>query len=246
MVKGIELFREYFRDFKEQYVLIGGTACDLLFTEAGLDFRATRDIDLVLIVEALTPEFGSHFWSFIEEGGYQNRNRSEGTPQYYRFDKPENREYPSMIELFSRTESILENLGAHIMPVHIDDDVSSLSAILLNADYYQILLEGKAEISEIMVLKPEYLIVFKVKAYLDIKERLGQESSEAQKHLRDIIRLSTLLVGSERPSMPDTVKGDIAKFVAEYEQAPYDPKQLKLPITVERFLQIMRDVFLSE
>ena len=30
MVKGIERFREYFRDFTDQYVLIGGAACDIL------------------------------------------------------------------------------------------------------------------------------------------------------------------------------------------------------------------------
>ena len=29
-------------------VLIGGAACDLLFGEAGQDFRATKDLDLVL------------------------------------------------------------------------------------------------------------------------------------------------------------------------------------------------------
>ncbi|MDD3898415.1 MAG: tyrosine-type recombinase/integrase, partial [Syntrophomonadaceae bacterium] len=42
----------------DQYAIIGGTACDLLMSEDGLDFRATRDIDIVLIVESLTPEFG--------------------------------------------------------------------------------------------------------------------------------------------------------------------------------------------
>lgn len=31
MVKGIERFREYFRDYTDQYVLIGGAACDISF-----------------------------------------------------------------------------------------------------------------------------------------------------------------------------------------------------------------------
>ena len=31
MVKGINLFRDYFRDFTDQYVLIGGAACDSFF-----------------------------------------------------------------------------------------------------------------------------------------------------------------------------------------------------------------------
>ena len=30
MVRGIANFRKYFRGFEEQYVIIGGTACDLI------------------------------------------------------------------------------------------------------------------------------------------------------------------------------------------------------------------------
>jgi hypothetical protein len=29
MVKGLDLFREHFREYADRYVLIGGTACDL-------------------------------------------------------------------------------------------------------------------------------------------------------------------------------------------------------------------------
>ena len=83
MVRGIERFREYFRDFTDQYVLIGGAACDISFRNYDADFRATRDLDVVLIVEALTREFGQRFWEFIRDGGYQNRTRSTGTPQFF-------------------------------------------------------------------------------------------------------------------------------------------------------------------
>ena len=30
MVKGLDTFRTYFADYEEQYVLIGGAACDIL------------------------------------------------------------------------------------------------------------------------------------------------------------------------------------------------------------------------
>ena len=53
MVTGIDSFKEWFKGSEEQYAIIGGTACDILMTEEGLDFRATKDIDLVLIIEAL-------------------------------------------------------------------------------------------------------------------------------------------------------------------------------------------------
>ena len=67
MIKGLDAFKEYFRDFNDQYVIIGGAACDIVFEDSDLSFRATKDIDMVLIVEALTPEFGQRFWDFIEE-----------------------------------------------------------------------------------------------------------------------------------------------------------------------------------
>ena len=59
MANGIEIFREYFSKYKEQYTLIGGMACNLLMSDVELDFRQTKDIDMVLIVEAMTNEFAS-------------------------------------------------------------------------------------------------------------------------------------------------------------------------------------------
>lgn len=70
MVTGIESFKERFRKFEDQYVIIGGTACDILMSEEGLDFRATKDIDLVLIVEALSAEFGRVFWEYYLRAGW--------------------------------------------------------------------------------------------------------------------------------------------------------------------------------
>ena len=57
MVKGLDTFQKYFADYEEQYVLIDGAACDILFESNEVNFRATRDLDMVLIIEALTLEF---------------------------------------------------------------------------------------------------------------------------------------------------------------------------------------------
>lgn len=57
MVKGIDQFRVHFENFNDRYVLIGGVACFLALDEAGLDFRVTKYLDLVLCVEALDAEF---------------------------------------------------------------------------------------------------------------------------------------------------------------------------------------------
>ena len=104
MVRGIESFRNYFAGDEDKYVLIGGTACDIAFSNNDAVFRATRDLDLVLLVEALTPEFGRKFWDYINAGGYKHKATSSGKPQFFRFTDPQSDEYPVMIELFARTE----------------------------------------------------------------------------------------------------------------------------------------------
>jgi len=48
MVNGLERFRKHFAPYTDQYILIGGTACTVIMQEAGLDFRATKDLDIVL------------------------------------------------------------------------------------------------------------------------------------------------------------------------------------------------------
>jgi len=152
MIKGLGVFKEFFRDFQDQYVLIGGAACDIVFNDANQTFRATKDLDMVLLVEALTPEFGRRFWDFIGEGGYENRLKSNGAPQFYRFDKPKIPGFPYMIELFAKAESIFDSDAHGCRPLHLGDEISSLSAILLNNDYYQLLLKGKTVLSDVTIL----------------------------------------------------------------------------------------------
>ena len=102
MVTGIDSFKEWFKGSEEQYAIIGGTACDILMTEEGLDFRATKDIDLVLIIEAVDANFGKKFWEYVKQAGYEHCNKSSGVPQFYRFSHPITNQYPAMIELFTR------------------------------------------------------------------------------------------------------------------------------------------------
>ena len=51
MVRGLDVFREYFAGHADQFVLIGGTAANLAMEEAGIEFRATKDLDIVLHIE---------------------------------------------------------------------------------------------------------------------------------------------------------------------------------------------------
>lgn len=172
MVTGLKSFQEWFQGYEQQYAIIGGTACDLLMSDEGLDFRATKDIDMVLIVEAVTPEFGKRFWDYIIQARYEHQNKSTGLPQFYRFSHPRNSSYPFMIELFTRRiDALILPESATLTPLPIDDDISSLSAILLNNEYYEFLLHGRVQIDGITILDAGYLIPFKAKAWLDLRDR---------------------------------------------------------------------------
>ena len=229
MVSGVESFRKWFAEYTDQYTIIGGTACDLLMSEDGLDFRATRDIDMVLIVESLTPEFGRRFWEYVKAAGYEHRNKSTGEPQFYRFSKPSSREYPYMIELFSgRVDAIELPEDAVLTPLPLDDEISSLSAILMDADYYQFRREGKTVLNDIPVLDAAHLIPFKAKAWLDLTERNRNgehvDSKNIRKHKNDVFRLSILLTSDIRVILSAAIRSDLEKFFSAMEAETIDLK----------------------
>lgn len=248
LTHGLEKFKEYFNGFKNQYVLIGGTACSILFDEFGSDFRSTKDIDMVLIVEALTKEFVEQFFKFVEDGKYEHKNKSTGLPQFYRFSKPQNKDFPSMIELFSKKESelILKNING-LTPLHIDDEISSLSAILLNDSYYEVLKNGIKLIDGLSVLSVESLVLFKIKAWLDLINRKFQgeniDSSDIKKHKNDIFRLSTLILGTETLPLPGEVKSDVVDFCKKMETKTVDLKNLNIKTTKDSILQRYKTIF---
>ncbi|MFJ7995465.1 hypothetical protein ACIQY5_25570 [Peribacillus frigoritolerans] len=248
-MRGLETFKEFFKEFKNHYVLIGGAACDVIFSEEEeSSFRATKDLDLVLIVEALTPEFGKHFWSFIEAGQYEHKAKSTtGEPQFYRFDKPKDEKFPYMIELFGRNNFELANADSHLTPLRIDDEVSSLSAILLDEDYYNMLIEGRKSVGGLMILSELYLIPFKAKAWLDLTERKGNglpvSNRDIKKHKNDVTRLASLLDASKQCRLPAGVQEDMKRFMDAYREEPVDPEVLDMHITSDEIIDVLDKVY---
>lgn len=243
---GIEKFKEFFADYTDQYVLIGGAACDILFSNNFVDFRVTKDLDIVLIVEALTRDFAEKFWEFIRTGNYINRAKSNGNPQFYRFEKPQSEGYPSMLELFSRTEWNL-NTDSVLTPIHIDDSISSLSAILLDESYYEALLEGRDVINGISILKPEWIIPFKVKAWLDLQNKKEQnipiDSKNIRKHRNDVLRIVSELALSP-VKLPNKVKEDMKIFIEQFSVTDTELKKLKLSnIHSSEIIQLLKNIY---
>jgi hypothetical protein len=238
LVVGLDVFGAHFSGYQDRYVLIGGAACFLAMTEAGLDFRSTRDLDIVLCVEALDSNFVAAFWDFIRKGGYRCRERSTGIKKYYRFHKPEVFGYPHMLELFSRVPDSLSLPGtSRLTPIPAGQDLSSLSAILLDDDYYHYLMGGRMNAHGLSFIGPEHLLPLKAKAWLDLSKRRLQgediNKKELRKHKNDVFRLFPILNPSFGGKVPDTIRCDLREFLARMETETVDLKSLGLKSTTQ-------------
>jgi hypothetical protein len=69
---------------------------------------------------------------------------------------------------------------ALVTPIPIGEDISSLSAILLNDDYYHFLRDGVRKIDGLPILDEVHLIPFKAKAWLELTEALNDQTKVNQ------------------------------------------------------------------
>lgn len=218
MVRGIDKFKDKFKQFAGNYVIIGGAACEIHEVLNTQTPRATKDIDIILIVEALSSEFVERFWEFIKEGDYSDNQTGDtvGNPkhQYYRFKKPGNRDYPMQLELFSRNIGIIKNPeDIHLTPIPTDEDLSSLSAILMDDDYYSYTIENSTIEDGVHIANIDSLICLKCKAYLEmISGKVKVDSKHIKKHRNDIFRLGAMLVPENRYNLPPKLRYDVSHF----------------------------------
>lgn len=225
MVRGLERFKAHFAPYIDHYVLIGGAACSLLLDAAGLGFRSTKDLDIVLTMEGLNREFVQAFWSFVKAGHYQNQEKSTGKSLYYRFQKPDDETYPVMLELFSRLpDTLTPHADSHLTPIPMEGETSSLSAILLDGAYYHLIQTGKGQVAGLPIVMAPYLIPLKAKAWLDLSERreIGHPVDERsiRKHRNDVFRLYQIVEPDRAITLPEPVKEDLRKFLQRMEAEP--------------------------
>lgn len=249
--QGLEVFRQHFAGFADQYVLIGGTASFLAMNAAGLDARLTKDMDIVLLAEALTPEFGRAFWDFVDAGGYRVQQESTTPRRFYRFDKPANTDFPAMLELFSRMPDGLQYTPPRqLTPIPLDESVASLSAILLDDAYYAMLHQGMVRFEGLSWVNEQVLIPLKMKAWLDLRQRKAAghsvDEKDIRKHFNDVLRLSRILPTDLRVNLPEAVKGDVAAFLAAARIQPDNTANMKLGagVTLVSILDDLQQVFI--
>ena len=196
----------------------------------------------------LTPTSISRASKQLEEMGLLHIKK-EGVPQFYRFSHPTSNRYPAMIELFTRKlDAIQLPDDAVLTPLPMDEDISSLSAILLDDDYYEFLKQGKVTVDGVTVLDAAYLIPFKAKAWMDLTDRKAAgehvDSKNIKKHKNDVFRLTELLDPTVKIVTPSGVYEDMQKFVDRMENETVDVKQLGLVgRTKEQILQELVELY---
>lgn len=222
MVKGVQKFRDHFRDFADSFVVIGGVACDEWLRSQDLPaFRPTRDIDMVLVVEALRPEFVARFWEFVKAGKYEVRQRSTGERIYYRFGKPAETDYPALIEVFSRQPGGIDLAeGQQIVPIQVEDERFSLSAILMNDSYYRLVLDNRQVVDGLPVVTATALIPLKAHAWSDLTKRKAAgepvDEDDIKKHRKDVFRLAAGLPAEPGPDIAESIRNELRVFVAAF------------------------------
>ncbi len=99
----------------------------------------------------------------------------------------------------------------------MDEQISSLSAILLNDEYYQFVLTGrKSKHGMPSWVGEDRLIPLKAVAWLEMTARVRQgeviDSKKINKHLTDIVQLSALLQPGQVIDLPEKLRADLQAF----------------------------------
>lgn len=247
MVMGMDSFREALKGYEDCYTVIGGAACDILMSNVDLSFRATKDIDMILLLEDRAKEFSDAFWSYIKEGGYKCGWKNSETVHFYRFTEPKPG-YPIQIELFSRLPDYHLETVEGIIPIHIDDEVSSLSAIVLNEDFYHFMMDGRKTVLGVSVLEADYLIPFKMYAWLDLGERKSRgehvNEKDLRKHKYDVFRLLEIVSQESRVEVTGLVKDVVIRFLEKIEAEKLPLDQIGLTMTKDEGLEKLRKLYL--
>jgi hypothetical protein len=218
MVGGLDKFREAFAAFTNNFVIIGGTACDEVLGGTIMRPRPTLDIDIIVIVENMTADFASAFWQFIADGGYRPgvRKKEDGSPRYvlYSFDNGVEG-YPVKIELLSRRNELFAN-AAHTEPLPINGDVSSLSAIILDEPYYHLTISNSFVSNGLRYAAPVALAALKARAYLNLlaERESGHRvnSKDIFKHRNDVLKLAATMTPGDTVDAHQEVIDTITEF----------------------------------
>ena len=121
--------------------------------------------------------------------------------------------------MLSRHPDILgEPQGLLIEPLPISDDVSSLSAIIMDDDFYNFTVKHSEVTDGIRHASPIALIALKTRAYLNLlndkKRGVHVNSRDIKKHRSDVMKSLVISDGDEVVASPSIV-GCVRDFVTD-------------------------------
>ncbi|MDR2914296.1 MAG: hypothetical protein LBV74_05635 [Tannerella sp.] len=145
-----------------------------------------------------------------------------------------------------------EPTGFHLTPVPVGEEISSLSAILLDEEYYNHTIGSSILEDGIRIANPLSLLCLKVKAFLNLtKERktnLNVRSGDIKKHRDDVFKLLAMRIDPFTPiALSVDMKESINTFIGMMEQSlPNQSLQDSLQRTndeIRGYLDIMKEIF---
>ncbi len=231
MIDRIRHFCDFFKDFPDSYVIIGGAACSAWYDGQQPHFRPTHDLDIVLILENLDSPFIERFRDYVERCGYAREQVGQADkrhPCMYRFSAPVDEAAPERLELLSRKGDFLRIApGQHRAPLKAEGEYTGFSSILLDDTYYRFLREHRRTEAGIPRPRLAALIALKIKAYLNIREERqqgGQHGSDGSrdtmnKHRNDVFfLLLDLTPETDAITLPPAIREDVRSFIDLMQQ----------------------------
>jgi hypothetical protein len=118
----------------------------------------------------------------------------------------------------------------------------------LDDGYYQCIQDGKEILDGVSILKVEYIIPFKMKAWSDLNERKESgekvDSKNIKKHKNDVLKISQLLSPAQRVEVSDSIKDDMRRFIAGIGDEIIDMKSLGLAeLTLEQITDSINAIY---
>lgn len=222
MVHGLIHFSNKLDSYKDHYVLIGGVAGDLLMSEIGGEFRATKDLDIVVFMRP-DPNFLNALSAYIKDGDYKNQEKSTGIAQYYRYSKPSKPEFPKQIELFSKKPEDLSLLdGQHIIPLQKTESENQFSGILLEDEYYDLIKNNLTKGEHCNFISALAQIPLKARAFNELRERKTQgeaiDDKDIKKHRNDILLLTQAIPEGAKLKLSGLVLIHLYEYLSELQK----------------------------
>ena len=228
-----DTFASFFDKYSNHYFLIGGFATAAHFARYGLEFRATKDFDVVLVANLDGDEgFAKQIEKLIQSGGYEN-HYTNGKKTAYRFESPKSSAFPKILEFFVGEGELPNSLHHHLTKMTLEVNEDKLSAIVLDRSLYEYAKGRIISFRGVPILDALGLIVLKCLAYfknLELYRNGAVKKNDYLKHRKDVFQLLTVIEGEGFQGIPEPLLGYLEEFLPVLESATDLAKMFGVPL----------------